>query len=888
MASHLNFGPEWMRGTSNKISDNSESASISINKQNLTDSSKIFFAKKYTFEEMVSLYNEDSVALPECFQNRADLVLSKIPLLPLAKIEISEQELQKFSGSQQRMIASQRKISDFTKNSDFAAVIAAVDRASSRSTKDASNGAPWSSAEVRRGNVGSFGVDGSFRAAEDSFEPSFNSLSPTKLAELELLRKQSLNSEEALLKLLEIPIWYYRDPKGALQGLFSGINMQEWFEAGYFPKDLNVRRIDWRSFETLSTIVQQLLHTSEPFIVATLLEFNIDASHSQPSQRNIDSNTFDNSSNNLNSMNHINNDSLINGEVISNNPNLFDNSSNRNADVSNMSHNQIVAARSIQLAQILSEQEKILLEINDRQQIIQLMQQQAQQQLLQIGNSLAHQQQQISQQSHSTNATITQEYLSRLQHECRVAEESIRVELIQQTKIHMLHLDQLESSLDPIVIDAVQRGGIPYAITLIRQQLKQLQSHMLFENQGVQQLQQNYSDSGFNIHDDDLSSLHNQLSNQSLLDFNGNAIYSSNQELNEAQLELNINSQSGSNNTASADPAIKSLNIVQKLENLGISDIQYEDNTSPSLQDDIDTISKKDKITDEENKQKLKTASKSKVNQKTDDNIDHTENRQKVNDVSSQTKSNESNDVTTSKSLSNKKPLKVDTTTKDGNDEKNSSKSTISQDNQQEKNTIETPTVSSPWLIPTPVPKKTLSEIQREESLLQAQQRTNSPAPSKTVKSYASLVGSSKSQNATNTPKLSEKANIKEDNLSKNKTETKDKNAEKSSNPSKLKEQNPSPAFLEWCRSALGSLTGINVDEFIQMLLSLPVDLPQSDYEIISDQVYAYSKSLNGKSFATDFVKRRKEDLLSKKPQMKINLKNEFSVVQKKGKKSKA
>lgn len=52
------------------------------------------------------------------------------------------------------------------------------------------------------------------------------------------------------------------------------------------------------------------------------------------------------------------------------------------------------------------------------------------------------------------------------------------------------------------------------------------------------------------------------------------------------------------------------------------------------------------------------------------------------------------------------------------------------------------------------------------------------------------------------------------------------------------------------------------VDEFIQMLLTFPVEPPQKDemLEIIAESVYANSSTLDGRRFANNFYTRRKED----------------------------
>lgn len=60
-------------------------------------------------------------------------------------------------------------------------------------------------------------------------------------------------------------------------------------------------------------------------------------------------------------------------------------------------------------------------------------------------------------------------------------------------------------------------------------------------------------------------------------------------------------------------------------------------------------------------------------------------------------------------------------------------------------------------------------------------------------------------------------------------------------------------------------LMGITLgDDFIQMLLSFPVDPPASQKadvaEIIADSVYASSSTLDGRRFAQEFMTRRKAD----------------------------
>ncbi|WFD18291.1 hypothetical protein MCAP1_000490 [Malassezia caprae] len=71
--------------------------------------------------------------------------------------------------------------------------------------------------------------------------------------------------------------------------------------------------------------------------------------------------------------------------------------------------------------------------------------------------------------------------------------------------------------------------------------------------------------------------------------------------------------------------------------------------------------------------------------------------------------------------------------------------------------------------------------------------------------------------------------------------------------------QPPSAEFLQYCRTQLKGLRA-NVDDFIEMLLSFPLNPSPEVHVIIAEAVYANSSTLNGRQFAADFVARRKAD----------------------------
>ncbi|RPB11824.1 hypothetical protein P167DRAFT_575016 [Morchella conica CCBAS932] len=61
--------------------------------------------------------------------------------------------------------------------------------------------------------------------------------------------------------------WTYRDPSGTIQGPFSGLEMHDWYKAGFFTQELAVKRIEDHDFEPLGQLVRRIGNTREPFLV---------------------------------------------------------------------------------------------------------------------------------------------------------------------------------------------------------------------------------------------------------------------------------------------------------------------------------------------------------------------------------------------------------------------------------------------------------------------------------------------------------------------------------------------------------------------------------------------------------------------------------------------
>ncbi|KAF9409148.1 hypothetical protein BGZ94_002043 [Podila epigama] len=87
------------------------------------------------------------------------------------------------------------------------------------------------------------------------------------------------------------------------------------------------------------------------------------------------------------------------------------------------------------------------------------------------------------------------------------------------------------------------------------------------------------------------------------------------------------------------------------------------------------------------------------------------------------------------------------------------------------------------------------------------------------------------------------------------------KNSSQSDEPRAASEE-----FLHWCRQALKGLQDVVLEDFIQMLLSFPLNPDPMTVEIIQDSIYAHSKSLDGRRFADEFIRRRKADAYPNSP----------------------
>ncbi|EEB06237.1 GYF domain-containing protein [Schizosaccharomyces japonicus yFS275] len=61
--------------------------------------------------------------------------------------------------------------------------------------------------------------------------------------------------------------WLYKDPQNNIQGPFTGIDMHQWYRAGYFPLNLPIKRVEEEEFYSMALFIRQVNNQFEPFLV---------------------------------------------------------------------------------------------------------------------------------------------------------------------------------------------------------------------------------------------------------------------------------------------------------------------------------------------------------------------------------------------------------------------------------------------------------------------------------------------------------------------------------------------------------------------------------------------------------------------------------------------
>lgn len=61
--------------------------------------------------------------------------------------------------------------------------------------------------------------------------------------------------------------WIYRDPQGNTQGPWSGLEMHDWYRAGFFSPELLVKKAEDPDYEPLAQLIRRIGNSREPFLV---------------------------------------------------------------------------------------------------------------------------------------------------------------------------------------------------------------------------------------------------------------------------------------------------------------------------------------------------------------------------------------------------------------------------------------------------------------------------------------------------------------------------------------------------------------------------------------------------------------------------------------------
>ncbi|KAK3670376.1 kinesin-like protein [Recurvomyces mirabilis] len=61
--------------------------------------------------------------------------------------------------------------------------------------------------------------------------------------------------------------WIYRDPQGQTQGPWTGLEMHDWYKAGFFSPELLVKKYEDIEYEPLAQLIRRIGNSREPFLV---------------------------------------------------------------------------------------------------------------------------------------------------------------------------------------------------------------------------------------------------------------------------------------------------------------------------------------------------------------------------------------------------------------------------------------------------------------------------------------------------------------------------------------------------------------------------------------------------------------------------------------------
>ncbi|KAJ2159848.1 kinesin-like protein, partial [Coemansia sp. RSA 552] len=867
----------------------------------------------YTHERMLELFRPQSVT--EDFV-ASDCVFSEKPLTPVSLTELTAKERELLSGPVNSI--SSRRYNGGQHQSSHAHIRSGIqqkangygsrNRPRDGPTYDRTNGDHgmpalgaedpngdkdgenlWADQSIVRDSVGSFGADGVFRMSSGGGDDGEGDLlerpSPRSSGPSGALRGPSAYSsrttspavvgqrsgaggslaygpgssrsppmgwpgagsddlsgaaqQRQLVERAEQVNWWYRDPQGNTQGPFSTANMQDWLSGGYFPSDLQVCHEGGGSFVPLGAIVSRAGRTQDAFLHYAL---------ALVAQSAVGTPATPNTLSRVGSAAHLPapaNDAFSSSiaappaaaqAATPTNANLDPAAPVASTDGGGYSEGGAPwnsppsgtepsgsaeasgSSQAAQLSALLREQLLLVTAVGERQHSIAKLQEQLQQ-------ALAGLVQELAQEGNVLRQTGAQpDRLFALQQHAQAAEERLRHEHAQLIQMHVAHMAQLEAKTDPVIKDILLRNGAAYTLNFIGQQLQELGAQIA--NESAQSPPQNRMPTDERPAEDTPSpTAAGGIPSQPALP-------------PAPPTEPVQASPEPAPTFAAAAAAAVDVDATQaKLEELAVAE-KKPAQKPPAPKKQKQAAGKKG----------TPAASSAKPAAKKNAATDEAAGTKPNDTAKSPAPAASPAPWSAGSSAKNKQPKKSLLQIQQEEEEATRKRQQAEADKRAQSVSSSFPGTSYADRLGSngngaaPQSLAAIMEEQYKQTEAAAGQSAPPPASNATAWSPSPTVAGSLSAKSSAPTSIAKTQSAR------------------SAAKAKADTGLPSMDFLQWCHTRLGSLRGIDACKFIEMLLTFPLQAPEMTLEIISEQIYAYSTTLNGRAFAEDFAKRRHRD----------------------------
>ncbi|KAJ2859920.1 kinesin-like protein, partial [Coemansia aciculifera] len=726
--------------------------------------------------------------------------------------------------------------------------------------------------------------------------------------------------QHRLLELAEQIKWWYRDPQGSVQGPFSASHMQEWLAGGYFPSDLQVCYEGGSSFEPLGTMITRLGGPQNVFIFAALAFLT----QGHPSLSGISTPATPNAISRAASAVQLRSPGGDIARSATGTPaargslyQLAPGSAAGSAAAASCTtaqpsaYAQPAATSATQISTLLSDQLLIVSAIGEHQYMITQYQEQHQQRLAKLMQDLSQEVNAVHYRAQMDRAPVQNEYLVTLQLRAQAAEERLRHDHLQLIQNQASEIGRLEASIDPVIKEMVVRNGTEFAINFINQQLQEL-SLMAASESAAPQV-------SVAVASTEQTAAEPTNAESDLLISNEDVVV----RKDPAALEPESGAVEHEKAVVVAEADVAALTAGVERVEIATSDEPAATSVVPAKKGASKPAAEKSTAASQpasvSGAKGGKSRSQSKVSESSAAKAASpwgTPRQTSKTDAASSSESAAVAPISTAVSApaitSESSSLNVSFSTNVATPAPWSNSSAAAKGKQPKKSLLQIqqeeeealrkrqqadeqqrvltavargfgPTYADRLGSSTSVAPRSLAAIMAEQSkessrnssavsIADAHPTDDSNSNTASGWTVARIISSQTAPTPPAAPTsgpawggASASGTVSNGDMSNflgakpvagRPTVVKPSATVSSSAGLAL----PSIAFLEWCHSRLSSLRGIDVYKFIEMLLTFPLKAPESTLEIITEQVYAYSTTLNGRAFAEDFVARRAKD----------------------------